>query len=150
MFTGKAVFSAHGRAAVIATIAAVAVTAVEPSLALAGPAPSGKGLSAATATSDATDFSACRGGGGAAAAAAFAGIVGTGLAIAAAQSRPAYYGYYGGPGYYGGDSYYYGGGSPHFRGVCVMGACPPLWPPPSPHGIPTYSTATHRPLPVTA
>ena len=88
MFTRKAVFSAHGRAAVIATIAAVAVTAVEPSLALAGPAPSGKGLSAATATSDATDFSACRGGGGAAAAAAFAGIVGTGLAIAAAQSRP--------------------------------------------------------------
>ena len=108
MFTRKAVFSAHGRAAVIATIAAVAVTAVEPSLALAGPAPSGKGLSAATATSDATDFSACRGGGGAAA--AFAGIVGTGLAIAAAQSRPAYYGYYGGPAYYGGDPYYYGGG----------------------------------------
>ena len=110
MFTRKAVFSAHGRAAVMATIAAVAVTAVEPSLALAGPAPSGKGLSAATATSDATDFSACRGGGGAAAAAAFAGIVGTGLAIAAAQSRPAYYGYYGGPAYYGGDPYYYGGG----------------------------------------
>src|SRR6266566_4983492 len=107
MFTRKAVFSAHGRAAVMATIAAVAVTAVEPSLALAGPAPSGKGLSVETATSDATDFSArrrfYRGGGGAAAAAAFAGIVGTGLAIAAA--RPAY-GYYGGPVYYGADPYY--------------------------------------------
>ena len=118
MFTRKAVFSAHGRAAVMATIAAVAVTAVEPSLALAGPAPSGKGLSAA-ATSDATDFSArrrfYRGGGGAAAAAAFAGIVGTGLAIAAA--RPAY-GYYGGPVYYGGYGY---GGVPYYRGHPLAG-----------------------------
>ncbi len=74
------------------------------------------------------------GGGGAAAAAAFAGIVGTGLAIAAAQNRaayaydygPAYYGggpvYYGGPAYYGDGPYYgpgpnyqyqrYGGDSP--------------------------------------
>ena len=52
-----------------------------------------------------------RGGGGAAAAAAFAGIVGTGLAIAATQNRRAYYDdYYG----YGGPVYvapspYYGG-----------------------------------------
>jgi hypothetical protein len=124
MFTRKAVFSAHGRAAVMATIAAVALTAVEPSLARAGSAPSGKGLSAATATSDATDFSARRRfyrGGGGAAAAAFAGIVGTGLAIAAAQNRRAYYGdsygyYGGGPVYYGGGPYYYGGGPYYYGG----------------------------------
>src|SRR5258705_12115260 len=111
MFARKGVFRAHGRAAVMATVAAVALTAVEPSLALAGPAPSGKVLSAATATSGATDFSARRRyyrGNGAAAAAAFAGIVGTGLAIAAAQNR--YYDdYYGGPVYYGGGPVYYGG-----------------------------------------
>ena len=123
MFTRKAVFSAHGRATVMATVAAMALTAAEPSLAVAGPAPSGKGLSAATPTSDATDFSARRRfyrGGGAAAAAAFAGIIGTGLAIAAAQNRGAYYddyyGYYGGgPVYYGGGPYYYGG-SPYYGG----------------------------------
>src|SRR5713226_1719815 len=88
MFARKGVFSSIGRAAVMATVAAVALTAIEPSLALAGSAPSGKGLSAARATSDATDFSARRRyyrGGGGAAAAAFAGIVGTGLAIAAAR-----------------------------------------------------------------
>jgi hypothetical protein len=127
MFMRKAVFSARGRAAVMTTVAAVALTAAEPSLALAGSGPSGKGLSA-TPTSDATDFSARRRyyrGGGAAAAAAFAGIVGTGLAIAAAQNRPAYYGDYygyygGGPVYYGGGPYYYGGygygGVPYYRG----------------------------------
>jgi len=64
----------------------------------------------------------------AAAAAAFAGIVGTGLAIAAAQNRRDYYdsyGYYGGgPVYYGGGPYYYGdgyyggyrSGVPYYRG----------------------------------
>jgi hypothetical protein len=126
MFARKGLFSSIGRAAVVATVAAMALTAVEPSLAVAGSAPSGKGVSAAVATSDATDFSARRyyRGGGAAAAAAFAGIVGTGLAIAATQNRGAYYGdsygyygggpvyYGGGPGYYGGygaDPYYYGG-----------------------------------------
>ncbi len=96
----------------MATVAAVALTAVEPSLARAGSAPSGKGLSAATATSGATDFSArrryYRGGGGAAAAAAFAGIVGTGLAIAATQNRRAYY-----------DDYYGGGPS-------IMAAAPSI------------------------
>ena len=137
MLARKAVFSAHGRAAVIATVAAMALTAVEPSLALAGPAPSGKGLSASTATSDATDFSARRRfyrGGGAAAAAAFAGIIGTGLAIAAAQNGPYYddyYGYYGGgpvyygggPVYYGGGPYYYGGG-PYYYGGYGSGGVP--------------------------
>ncbi len=52
MLMQKGAFSVHGRAAVIATVAAMALTAVEPSLALAGAAPSGKGLSAATPTSD--------------------------------------------------------------------------------------------------
>ena len=129
MFARKGVFSSIGRTAAIATVAAVALTAFEPSLARAGSAPSGKGLSAAA--SDATDFSARRryyrhygrGGGGAAAAAAFAGIVGTGLAIAATQNRRAYYDdYYGGPAYYGGGPYYrggygyYGGGGPYYGG----------------------------------
>ncbi len=134
MLTRKGVFS--GRAAVMATVAAVAMTAFEPSPALAGPAPSGKGLSAATPTSDATDFSArrrfYRGGGGAAAAAAFAGIVGTGLAIAAAQNRSAYYygdsyGYYGGgPVYYGGGPVYYDGG-PYYYGGYGYGGVPYYW-----------------------
>ena len=126
MLMQKAVFSVHGRAAVIATVAAVALTAVEPSFAFAGAAPSGKGLTAASPTSDATDFSArrrfYRGGGGAAAAAAFAGIVGTGLAIAAAQSGPGYYGY-GGPVYYGADPYYYGSG-PYYYGGYGYGGVP--------------------------
>ena len=158
MFARKGVFSSIGRAAVMATVAAVALTAIEPSVALAGSAPAGKGLSAARATSGATDFSARRrfyggggaagpgdavrarhhpvagsgicdgnkqaiavghagppivGGGGAAAAAAFAGIVGTGLAIAATQNR--YYDdYYGGPVYYGGGPVY--GGPVYYGG----------------------------------
>lgn len=130
MFARKGVFSSIGRTAAVATVAAMALTAFEPSLARAGSAPSGKGLSAATASSDATDFSArrryyrrySRGGGGAAAAAAFAGIVGTGLAIAATQNRRAYYDdYYGGPAYYGGGPYYRGGygyygGRPYYGG----------------------------------
>jgi hypothetical protein len=122
MFARKGVFSSIPRAAALATIAAVALTAVEPSMAYAGSAPSGKGITASSGTSGATDISARRRyyrGGGAAAAAAFAGIVGTGLAIAAAQNRRDYYDsygyygggpvYYGGPGYYGGRRYGYGG-----------------------------------------
>jgi hypothetical protein len=112
MFARKSMFSSIGRTAALVTVAALALTAAEPSLARAGSSPAGKGLT--TATSDATDFSARRRhyrhygrGGGGAAAAAFAGIVGTGLAIAATQNRRAYYDdYYGGPGYYGGGPYY--------------------------------------------
>jgi hypothetical protein len=124
MFARTGVFSLISRAAGVATVAAVALTAFEPSLALAGSAPSGKGLSAATATSGDTDFSARRRyyrhygrSGGGAAAAAFAGIVGTGLAIAATQNRRAYYeDYYGGgPVYYGGGPGYYGG-NPYYGG----------------------------------
>src|SRR4051794_41979253 len=79
MFTRKALLSSFGRTAAVATVAALALTALEPS------------------TAQARYY---RGGGGAAAAAAFAGIVGTGLAIAASQDR----GYYGGPAYYGGGA----------------------------------------------
>jgi hypothetical protein len=134
MFTRKAVFSSIGRTCAVATVVAVALTAVEPSMAFAGSAPKDKGITASTGTSGATDISARRryyrgGGGGAAAAAAFAGIVGTGLAIAATQNRRDYYdsyGYYdGGPTYYGGGPVYgYGGGGyyghrsgvPYFNG----------------------------------
>jgi hypothetical protein len=112
MFARKGLSSLVGRAAALATVAAVALTVVQPTLAVAGPVPSGHGLKAATATGGATDISARGryyrgGGGGAAAAAAFAGIIGTGLAIAATQNR-GYYGgdYYGGPGYYGGGPGY--------------------------------------------
>src|SRR3954462_14586319 len=112
MFTRKAVFSSICRGAVMATAAAIAISAVEPSPARAGSASSGQGLSTATMVDGATDVSARRRyyrHGGAAAAAAVAGIVGTGLAIAGAQSRRAYYDdYYGGPGYG-----YYGGGRPY-------------------------------------
>jgi len=138
MFARRGLFSSVGRTVAMATVAALALTAVEPSLALAGSAPAGQGVSAATASSGATDFSARRryyGGGGAAAAAAFAGIVGTGIAIAATQNRRAYYGdsygyygggpvyYGGGPAYYGGDPYYggYGSSVPHYRGHPLAG-----------------------------
>ncbi len=102
MFARKGLFSSIGRAGAMATVVAVALTAVQPSMAFAGSATSSKGVTASTGTSDATDISArrryYRGGGGAAAAAAFAGIVGTGIAIAATQNRRHYYddGYYGG------------------------------------------------------
>lgn len=131
MFTREGVFSSIGRASMLAAAAAVVLAAVEPSKAYAGSASARTGVTASSGTSDATDFSAqrryyrggyYRGGGGAAAAALVAGVVGTGIAIAAAQSRRDYYygpygyyggpsySYYGGPAYYGGGPYYYGGG----------------------------------------
>jgi hypothetical protein len=113
MFARKGVFSSIGRAGAVATVVAMALTAVQPSMAFAG---SAKGVTASAGTSDATDISArrrhYRGGGGAAAAAAFAGIVGTGIAIAATQNRrDRYYdnGYYGG-----GPGYYYGEPAPQY------------------------------------
>ena len=131
MFARKGVFSLIGRAAVMATVAAVALTVIEPTLARAGSAPSGRTLSATTATSGATDISARRlfyRGGGGAAAAAFAGIVGTGIAIAASQDRRAYYDDYygGGPAYYGDGPVYYGGG-PYYGGYGYGGS-----------GVPTF------------
>jgi uncharacterized membrane protein YedE/YeeE len=140
MFARKGVFSSIGRAGAVATVVAMALTAVQPSMAFAGSASSNRGVTASTGTSDATDISArrryYRGGGGAAAAAAFAGIVGTGIAIAATQNRRDYYdggygyydggpAYYGGPTYYGGGPVYYGGGYrssvPHYRGHPLAG-----------------------------
>lgn len=125
MFADKGFVSRLGRAAVIAGAAAAVLTAVPPSLAVAAPAPQ-KGEVAVAGTSGATDFSARRryyrgGGGGAAAAAAFVGIVGTGLAIAAANSRRDYYysqpyGYYGGPAYYPAPTYYYYRPAPYSYG----------------------------------
>ena len=124
MLAQKGVFSSIGRATVMATVAAVALTAMGPSLALAAPA--GKGRPAVAATHNITDFSSrgriYRGrGGGAAAAAAFAGIVGTGIAIAASQNAYAYDdGYYGGgPVYYGGGPYYGGYGGYGYRNSSV-------------------------------
>ncbi|MCA6115996.1 hypothetical protein J6524_14000 [Bradyrhizobium sp. WSM 1738] len=128
MFARKGVFSSIGRAGAMATVVAVSLTTFQPLPAFAGSATPTKGITASTGTSDATDISARRRyyrGGGAAAAAAFAGIVGTGLAIAAAQNRRDYYydhyGYYGGPAYYGRPGYYYAPrpyyyGSPYYGG----------------------------------
>src|SRR5713101_7381271 len=103
MFARKALFASLGRATVMATVAAVALTAVEPSLARAGSAAARKGVSAAAATSGATDFRARR---------------------RYYRSSPAYYGgdpYYGGNTYYGGNPYYGGygyrhSGVPYFNG----------------------------------
>src|ERR1700746_1737800 len=107
MFTRQRALSLAGRSAVLATVAALALSTVAPSSAFAG--------------------ARYRHGGGAPAAAAFAGIVGTGVAIAAAQNRAAAYddayGYYGGPVYapapvvvvpYGGGGYYGGGYDPSY------------------------------------
>jgi hypothetical protein len=125
MFAQRGTFSRIGRATVLATVAAVALTAVAPSLAFAGPAPAQKGVSQAAKDNGVTDISARRrvvarhyrgGNGGAAAAAAFAGIVGTGLAIAASQNRRDYDDdYYGRPAYYG-PGPYYGGGPAYYGG----------------------------------
>jgi hypothetical protein len=132
MCARHSLFSGKGRAAALATVVAVALTTVGPVTAFAGSTAAGKGVSAAP-PHGVTDVSArrrvVRRGGGAAAAAAFAGIVGTGIAIAAAQNRRAYYDDYdsyggptyygGGPAYYGGGGYYgggYGSGVPYFRG----------------------------------
>jgi len=116
----KGVFSSIGRGALLASAAAMALAAMEPSVVMAGGATLATGLSANHGTSGTTDISAARrrhygrGGGGAAAMAAFAGIVGTIGAIAAAQERRDYY-YDGGPAYYGGGpayGYYGGYGAP--------------------------------------
>jgi hypothetical protein len=118
MFMRKRLLSSAGRSVVMATIAVLVVTMSEPPLAIAGPAaPASKGVSATTASSDATDFSSVRRRryyrGGSAAGLAFMGMaIGTIGAIAAQQQRNDYYNSYGyyGQGYYGGGPYYYGGG----------------------------------------
>jgi hypothetical protein len=112
MFSGKAAFPSTRRATAIALAAALALTAVVPSVASAASA--GKGLTATT--SGMTDISARRRGFNPGAA-AVAGVVGFGIAAAAAANSRAYYddsyGYYGGGGpvyvapgpYYGGYGY---------------------------------------------
>jgi len=101
-----------GRKAVLATVAVLA-------------------LSTAATTPSFAGGRHWHGGGGAAAAAAFAGIVGTGLAIAAANNAydygpgPGYYGgpvYYGGPAYYGGGPYY--GPGPNYQYQRYGGSAP--------------------------
>jgi len=116
MLMRKGLLSSAGRGVVMATVAVLVVTMSEPPLAIAGPAaPASKGVSATTASSDATDFSAARRRryyrrGGSAAGLAFMGLaIGTIGAIAAQQRRDDYYNGYG-QGYYGGGPYYYGGG----------------------------------------
>src|SRR5476651_1530634 len=117
--------SSTGRAVMLASIAAFVLTMAEPPLAAAGQlTPAQKGVSA-TASSDATDFSAARrrrvyrGGGNAAGLAVMGMAIGTIGAIAAQQRRDDYYnnGYYNN-GYYN-NSYgyapgYYGGGGPYY------------------------------------
>jgi ABC-type Fe3+ transport system permease subunit len=125
MFAHKK-FSSTARAAIFATVAAVAISAVAPTAVMAAPAAK-QGVTT-QGVSNATDFSSQRrrhysrrGNGNAAGLAAFAGIVGTIGAIAATQHRRDYYydhgpGYYrgGGPGYYGGGPAYYGGGPGYY------------------------------------
>src|SRR5262245_55414631 len=58
MFARNGVFSSIGRAGAVATVVAVALTAVAPTTTFAGSAPPSKGVTASTGTSDATDISA--------------------------------------------------------------------------------------------
>ena len=85
-----------GRKAILATAAVLALTTVAPTASFAG----GRHWHG--------------GGGGAAAAAAIAGIVGTGIAIAATRNAYAYDDgpYYGGPAYYSAPAYY--GNGPYY------------------------------------
>jgi hypothetical protein len=127
MFVRNGLFKMTGRAAILATVAAMTVSAIAPTGAIAASAVKGttSQISTGHGTSNATDFSSARrrhyrgSGGNAAGLAAFGAIVGTIGAIAASQSRRDYYdsyGYYGGgpayggPAYYGGGPVYYGGG----------------------------------------
>ena len=106
MFSRKAVFPSARRATAIAVIAALALTAVVPSAASA--ASPGEGL---TGTTGMTDVSARRRGFNPGAAAAVAGVVGLGIAAAAAANSRAYYD----------DSYGYYGGGPVYAGPRRVG-----------------------------
>src|ERR1700733_3830524 len=104
MLARKGMFSSVGRPVMIAAVAALALSAVAPTAASARPFHRG-----------------FHGGGSAAAAAAFAGVVGTGLAIAA--SRNGYYDSY--DGYYG-PAPVYGGGPVFFWRPALLGLGPGL------------------------
>jgi len=122
MFSRKAAFPSTRRATAIAVAAALALTAIVPSVATAASA--AKGF---TATSGMTDISARRRGFNPGAA-AVAGVVGLGIAAAAAANSRGYYddsyAYYGDPGpvYVApGPGYYYGG----YGGYGRYGGVPP-------------------------
>jgi hypothetical protein len=111
-----------GRGVALAAVAALSISAVAPTGALAAPVNNAPAKATTHhGSSDATEFSArrrhYRGGGNAAGLAAFGAVVGTIGAIAAANSGPRYYdsyGYYGGgPAYYSGPTYYGGGWGPY-------------------------------------
>ena len=115
----KALLSSTGRAVVMGTIAVLVLTLTEPPTAAASAAGAvSKGISATTASGDATDFSARRRyyrhyrGNNAAGLAIMGMMIGTiGSVIAAERQRDYYDHYYGGPGYYGyGPPVYYGYG----------------------------------------
>lgn len=128
MFVRNGLFNKTGRAAIVASVAAMTISAIAPTGAIAAPVAKSTSQAAAThGTSDATDFSSARrrhyrGGGNAAGLAAFGAIVGTIGAIAATQSRRDYY-YDNGPGYgyYGGGPAYYDGGPAYYGGVPYRG-----------------------------
>jgi hypothetical protein len=121
----KGLMSTVSRGVAISTIAALALTMAEPSMAAASSVNTvPKGLATSAPSSSATDLSARRRyhrhyhGGSAAGLAVMGMMIGTiGAAIAAEQRRDAYYDYYG-PGYYGPPVYYgYGPyyGRRHYR-----------------------------------
>jgi hypothetical protein len=118
MLRRKGLLSSAGRGVAVATVAVLALTMAEPPMASASSVgPFAAGVSAATPSSGATDFSARRRhyrGGNAAGLALMGMMIGTIGAIAAQQQRDDYY-YYGpdyygpsyyGPGYYGPPAYY--------------------------------------------
>ena len=118
---GRRSFKNTGRTVALAAVAAMSISAVAPTGAVAAPANNTPAkVTTHLGSSDATEFSSRRrhyrgGGGNAAGLAAFGAVVGTIGAIAAANSGPRYYrdsyGYYGGgPTYYSSPGYGYGGG----------------------------------------
>ena len=102
MFARKGVFSSTGRAGAVAAVVAIALTAVQPSMAFAGSA-AVNGVTATTGTSGATDFSARRYYRGRGAAAVGTGIATQGRGAGYYVAPPSYYG--GGYGGYGRHSY---------------------------------------------
>ncbi len=122
MLTGRGLISSGSRGVVLATVAALVLTASESPLLAAPAATDSTHISAIAASSRATDFSAARRHRhyhrrGNAAGAAFMGLaIGMMAGAIAAQQRREYYenyGYYYGPGYYG-PGYYYG--RPYYYG----------------------------------
>jgi len=113
MLRHEGLFSSAGRRVILATVAVLVLTTAEPPIASARPVGTvTTGVSAATPSSDATDFSARRRRyvrrGNAAGLAMMGMMIGTFGAIVAQQQREDYYynGY--GPGYYGPGPYYGG------------------------------------------